>query len=162
MLSDDELSDRRVRSVRGGVTSGDVVMAPPVCIAVIRRTFAPSSMASYPFRSGNGPHDIGTMDVFGRRGRCMSSLLFRRRRYRNRIAPAATRPTTAAEIAIPTTAPGERCFDDDIEVVVIVATDVVVNIGGRGRVGGILILEHEVKFDERQQNDVAFGELRPQ
>jgi hypothetical protein len=29
-------------------------------------------------------------------------------------------------------------------------------------VGGILIDEHDVKFDERQQNDVAFGEVRPQ
>lgn len=37
-----------------------------------------------------------------------------------------------------------------------------VKIGGRGRVGGILIDEHEVKFDDKQQNDVAFGDVRPQ
>jgi len=39
---------------------------------------------------------------------------------------------------------------------------VVVIIGGRGRVGGILIDEQAVKFDDKQQNDVAFGDVRPQ
>jgi hypothetical protein len=37
-----------------------------------------------------------------------------------------------------------------------------VKIGGSGRVGGILILEQAVKFDDKQQNEVAFGDVRPQ
>ena len=37
-----------------------------------------------------------------------------------------------------------------------------VTIGGRGRVGGILILAQAVKFDDKQQKEVALGEVRPQ
>lgn len=47
-------------------------------------------------------------------------------------------------------------------VSVVVAVAVVVKIGGSGLVGGMLILAHSVKFDDSQQNDVAFGEDRPQ
>jgi hypothetical protein len=49
-----------------------------------------------------------------------------------------------------------------VVVSVVVAVAVVVKIGGRGLVGGMLILAHSVKFDDSQQTDVAFGEVRPQ
>ena len=83
-------------------------------------------------------------------------------------------PTAAAAMAMPMIAPVGRPFeeppatgaDEDVDVDVLVpvapAVTVDVKIGGKGRVGGILILEHFVKSDDRQQNDVALGEVRPQ
>jgi hypothetical protein len=51
--------------VRGGVISGEEVTPPPPgCNASIRRTRELSSNVSYPFRSGNGPQDMGTVDIF--------------------------------------------------------------------------------------------------
>lgn len=47
-----------------------------------------------------------------------------------------------------------------VAVAVEVTMDVV--IGGSARVGGISIEEHSVRFEERQQNDVALGDARPQ
>src|SRR5208282_655331 len=64
LSDDDELSIRRLRSVRGGVTSGDeVIPVAAVCNAAIRRTLDSSSIFEYPFLSGKGPQDIGTFDV---------------------------------------------------------------------------------------------------
>jgi hypothetical protein len=63
-------------------------------------------------------------------------------------------------MAIPTMAPVGRPVEMSgflVDVTVDVAVDV--NKGGRGRVGGILIDAHAVKFDERQQNDVALGDV---
>ena len=82
------------------------------------------------------------------------------------------RPTAAAAMAIPMIAPVERPLEEppvtgleeEVEVLVPVAEAVTVDvkIGGKGRVGGIFIREQSVKFDERQQKDVALGEVRPQ
>lgn len=73
---------------------------------------------------------------------------------------------------MPTIVPVERPFegppttgideDEDVLVPVGPAVTVDVKIGGKGRVGGILIREQSLRFDERQQNDVALGEVRPQ
>jgi hypothetical protein len=128
-------------------------------------------MVEYPFRSGNGPHDIGTVDVLGRSDRGSSSVR-RRRRQQNSISAAAMRPAAAAAMAIPTITPVERPFDEpvagtdvDVDVPFVgaeVTVAVEVKIAGRVLVGGILILEHAVRFEDRQQNDVAFGEVLPQ
>lgn len=79
------------------------------------------------------------------------------------------RPMTAAAMVIPTMAPVERCCDGPgeeveapVEVAVTVEVEVEVKIGGRGRVGGILILAHAERLDDSQQNAVAFGDSRPQ
>jgi hypothetical protein len=82
------------------------------------------------------------------------------------------RPTRAAAIAMPMIVPVERPFeeptatgvdeDEDVLVPVGPAVTVDVKIGGKGRVGGILMREQPLKSDDRQQNDVAFGEVRPQ
>jgi hypothetical protein len=140
-------------------------------MAAILRTRESSSIVEYPFRSGKGPHDIGTVDVFCRRERGFSSV-FRRRRQQNKISAAAMRPAAAAAIAMPMMAPVERPFDeptagtdvaDEVPFVgVEVTVAVEVKIGGRARVGGILMDEHAVRFEDRQQNDVALGELLPQ
>jgi len=87
---------------------------------------------------------MGTVDVLGRRGRLVSSLL-RPRKHRNNSAPARIKPPVAEPIAIPTTAPAES-FDEDVAAVaeevvetvaVAVTMEVDVNIGGRATVGGI-------------------------
>jgi hypothetical protein len=65
--SAEDVSALRVEllSVRGGVISGEEVTPPPPgCNASIRRTRELSSNVSYPFRSGNGPQDMGTVDIF--------------------------------------------------------------------------------------------------
>lgn len=82
------------------------------------------------------------------------------------------RPTAAAAIAMPIIAPVERPFeeppasgideDEDVLVPVGPAVTVDVKIGGNGRVGGILMREQSLKFEDRQQNDVALGDVRPQ
>jgi hypothetical protein len=82
------------------------------------------------------------------------------------------RPTAAAAMAIPIIVPVERPFEDpfaagieeDVDVLVPVAEAMTVDvkIAGKVRVGGISILEQADKSDDRQQNDVALGEVRPQ
>jgi hypothetical protein len=123
-------------------------------------------MVSYPLRSGKrsgkGPHDIATVDVLGRIERGGSSFL--RRRQQKRRNAAIARPAIAAPMAIPMMAPVGRpvLWGVAVEVDVTVAVAVDVNNGGRDWVGGILIDEHAVRFEERQQNDVAFGDVWPQ
>jgi hypothetical protein len=82
------------------------------------------------------------------------------------------RPAAAAAMAMPIIAPVERPFDEpvagtdvDVDVPFVgieVTVAVEVKIAGRVLVGGILMLEHAVRFEDRQQNDVAFGEVLPQ
>ena len=82
------------------------------------------------------------------------------------------RPTAAAAMAIPIMVPVERPFEDpfaagieeEVDVLVPVAEDITVDvkIAGKGRVGGMSILEQADKSDDRQQKDVALGEVRPQ
>ena len=152
-----------------GVVSGLVKSLP--CKAVIRRIRDSSSMASYPFRSGKGAQLIGTVEVLclgafggdrGERGR-------RRRKQRRRTKAAIRRPAKAAPIAIPTIAPVGRTLPDDGAGVAVpgvveleVGVGVVVMMGGRGRVGGMLRVSHPLRSDERQQNEVALGDVRPQ
>ena len=47
-------------------------------------------------------------------------------------------------------------------VAVAVTVAVPVMMGGRALVGGMLMLEQAVRLEERQQKDVALGEVRPQ
>jgi len=75
-------------------------------------------------------------------------------------------------MAIPIIVPVERPLEDpfaagieeDVDVLVPVAEAMTVDvkIAGKVRVGGISILEQADKSDDRQQNDVALGEVRPQ
>jgi hypothetical protein len=167
---DDELSITPRR--RGGVNSGvdSTTLVPPVCNADNLRTRDSSSIVAYPFRSGKGPHDIGTEDVFGLSGRRGEDCLGRRRKQRNKMAPASRRPATAAPIAIPTISPEERPvllgmavgFEDEDEVEVAVAVAVDVKRGGRLTVGGISMDAHADKLVDKQQKEVAFGDVRPQ
>jgi hypothetical protein len=82
---------------------------------------------------------------------------------------ATRRPARAAPIAIPTMAPVERPVDvDGLDVAVAdvvalpVDEGVAVMIGGKGRVGGIFIDAHPERSEDRQQNEVALGDVRPQ
>jgi hypothetical protein len=66
---------------------------------------------------------------------------------------------------MPATAPLERPVRGTtvlVDVDVTVADAVVITIGGRVCVGGMSMEEHAVKLDERQQKEVAFGEVCPQ
>lgn len=109
---------------------------------------------------------MGTADVFGRRGRWELSTL-RERKHMNNSAVASPIPPAAEPIAIPTMAPvdsldGDGPAADEGPVAVATTVEVEVNIGGKATVGGISIDEHAVRFVDKQQKDVAFGDVRPQ
>ena len=85
----------------------------------------------------------------------------------NNSAAASPMPANAEPIAIPTMAPVDSLDEDEApldggDVAVAMTVEVEVNIGGKATVGGISIVEHAVRFVDKQQKDVAFGEVRPQ
>lgn len=47
-------------------------------------------------------------------------------------------------------------------VVVAVTVAVLVMMGGRARVGGMLMLAQAVRSEDKQHKEVALGEVRPQ
>jgi hypothetical protein len=76
-------------------------------------------------------------------------------------------PATTEAIAMPTIAPVERGWEEEGEegvvfVAVAVTVAEVVMMGGRARVGGILILAQAERLEDKQQKEVALGEVRPQ
>jgi hypothetical protein len=75
-------------------------------------------------------------------------------------------PATVEAIAMPTIAPVERGWEDDEEgtvfVAVAVIVDVPVTMGGKARVGEMLILAQAERLEDKQQKEVALGEVRPQ
>ena len=67
---------------------------------------------------------------------------------------------------MPTIAPVESGWDafepGRVLVAVAVTVAVPVMIGGRARVGGMLILAQAERLEDKQQKEVALGEVRPQ